>query len=95
MIAKGAMMKKLHGVKDYSDPVPHKGKWGQAESLEHWVVLMHKWAEQVTRDIRRIKACEGIQECLAGNKDMSDDDLRELEESVNPDDPPQPPWGLG
>ncbi|KPK09229.1 MAG: hypothetical protein AMS20_00795 [Gemmatimonas sp. SG8_28] len=48
-------MKKLHGVKDYPDPKPRDGKWGQAESLEHWVMLMHEWAQQVNNEIHELK----------------------------------------
>ena len=88
-------MSKLQGIKDYQTPQARGGAWGQAESLEHWVVLMHRWAQQVTRDIRRIKACEGIRECLEGNKAMSDADLKALEKAVNPDDPPDPAWDIG
>ena len=88
------MLKQLHSWKHYQEHVPGTD-WGQAEDLEHWVVLMHGWAKQVTRDIRRIKACDGLQRCLADNKDLTDEELKALERAVNPDDPPDPPWGLG
>lgn len=46
--------KKLRSKKECEMDVVD-GQWGgkvAAETLEHWAMLMHKWAWQVTNDIR-------------------------------------------
>ena len=65
------MGKKLKSKREYTEHEPGT-PFGQSEDFEHWVVLMHKWAQQVTGDIHALKNAKG-----------------------NPDDPPEPPWGLG
>ena len=84
---------KLQSRKTYH-VVPANGKWGDAEDIEHWITLMHGWAEQVTRDIRRLKACPQLEAELLANQGWSTARLKRAEKVVNPDAPPEPPWRI-
>jgi hypothetical protein len=82
--------KKLRTKKTYEEEHVPGEPWGDAEDLEHWVVLMHRWAKQVTSDIHLIKKCDALKDCL-----KDDPEWKRLMKGKNPDDPPDPPWGFG